>query len=49
MEKPTPLQDAMNEELAKKSANIPIWLGRAVGPDSQRLNPVDDPMRGYWG
>ena len=51
MEKPSPLLDAMNEEHAKRAGDIPIWLGRGVGPDSRRLkeDPRDDHRLPYWG
>jgi hypothetical protein len=42
IEKPSPLKDAMAEELAKRQ-NTPIWLGREMGGDSHN-NPVDDAL-----
>ena len=45
IEKPSPLSDALAEESAK--IRDPIWLGRAVGLDSQVLNPPDQPLRGF--
>lgn len=46
MQKPTPLRDALTKDSVQKS-DIPLWLGRAVGPDSQSLNPIGDPLRGF--
>lgn len=36
IEKPSPLKDAMTEELAKNKP--PIWLGRAVKQEMQEVN-----------